>query len=143
MYNPFVSKRHPVNSFANHFFNNSIADFVGSDFVSSQPSVNIIETESAFRIELTAPGFEKKDFLINIENNQLKVSIDKEKEAVKKSEKFTRREFAYASFQRSFRLNKTVDNKNISAAYKNGILTISLTKKEVEKAELKRKIEIS
>jgi HSP20 family protein len=136
-------KYNPLTAIADHLFNGNIADIVGNDFVKSQPSSNIIETEKAFRIELAAPGLDKKDFLINIENDQLTISVEKEKEEVTENEKYTRREFGYTSFQRSFNLSEHVNTEDISAAYENGVLAIILPKKEIAETVLKRKIEIS
>ncbi len=141
-YNIFGPHNQSLNTIADHLFNGSIADFVGSDFVNSQPSVNVIETGKDFRLELAAPGLEKEDFQLNIEEDQLKISVEKKKEEAPKSENFTRREFAYTSFERSFNLSDKVDKNRISATYENGILNISLPKKEVEVVK-KRSIDIS
>ena len=136
-------KYNPLTAIADQLFNGNIADIVGNDFVKSQPSSNIIETEKAFKIELAAPGLDKKDFLINIENDQLTISVEKEKEEATESEKYTRREFGYTSFQRSFNLSELVNKEDISAAYENGVLLVILPKKEIDETVLKRKIEIS
>lgn len=142
-YNPFGSKDHPLHTIADHFFNGSIADFVGSDFVNNQPSVNILESEKAFNIELAAPGLEKKDFHLKVEEDQLKITFEKKTKEESEGKKFTRREFSYNSFERTFNLSDNVDKNKISASYENGILNITITKKEVEEKETKRTIEIS
>lgn len=141
-HNPFGSKNHPLNTVVDHLFNGSIADFVGSDFVSSQPSVNVIESDKEFRIELAAPGLKKKDFQLNIEKDQLTISVEKKKEETVESDKFTRREFAFSSFERSFTLSEKVDKNKIAATYENGILNIIIPKKEIEEVS-KRSINIS
>jgi len=133
---------HSINALADHFFKGSIADFVGSDFVQSQPTVNVIETDKAFRLELAAPGLEKGDFHLNIEKNHLKISVKKEQEEMAEGEKFTRREFAYTSFERSFKLSDKVDQEAISASYEQGILNIHVPKKAAEIIQ-RRNIEIS
>lgn len=104
------------------------------------PSVNILETKEAFEIELAVPGMGKDDFNINLENNVLTISSEKE---MKKDEdrNYTRREFAYGSFSRSFTLPKTVDSEKISANHQNGILSIGLPKKE--EVKLSRQIDIN
>ena len=142
-HNPFAIKQHPLTAISDHFFNGSIADFIGSDFVNSQPSVNITETEKEFKIDLAAPGLEKKDFVINVEKDQLTISVEKKKEETAENERFTRREFTYHSFERSFNLSKNVNKEGILAAYENGILSITLPKNEAAQAEAKRVIEIS
>jgi len=95
--NPFGPARHhhDLGSFVDDFFNTSIADFVGSDFVTSLPSVNIVESADNFKVELAAPGLEKTDFDINIEKNQLTISAKQEKKEEVTEDKFTRREFNY------------------------------------------------
>ncbi|MFT5765231.1 MAG: HSP20 family protein [Saprospiraceae bacterium] len=136
-------KYNPLTAIADHLFNGSIADVIGSDFVKTQASSNVIETEKTFKIELAAPGLEKKDFNINIEKDQLKISVDKEKEEGNEKEKFTRREFSFTSFQRSFNLSEQVNPEGVSAVYENGVLTVILPKKEIDKTVLSRTIEIS
>lgn len=133
---------HPLQAFSDHLFNTNIADFVGSDFVNNRPSVNIVEDEKSFRIELAAPGRDKDAFNINVDKDQLTISVNKKEEVLQEKEKFTRREFAYTSFERSFNLSDNVDKDNISASYKNGVLIVTLLKKEEHKA-VKRNIEIS
>ncbi len=142
-YNPFDSKHHPLHTIADHFFNGSIADFVGSDFVNNQPSVNILESDKDFKIELAAPGLEKKDFQLKVEEDQLKIAFEKKTKEATEDKKFTRREFSYSSFERTFNLNDEVDKNNISASYENGILNITIAKKEIDEKEIKRTIEIS
>ena len=143
-FNPFAPARHhhDLSSFVDDFFNTSIADFVGSDFVSSLPSVNIIERADNFKVELAAPGLEKSDFDINIEKNQLTISAKQEKKEEETEDKFTRREFNYTSFSRSFRLTEKVDSKNISAKYENGVLEVTVPKKEEAKEQPAINIEI-
>lgn len=104
------------------------------------PSVNIVESKDAFEIELAVPGMSKDDFGINLENNVLTISSEKEMKDVNERN-FTRREFAYGSFSRSFTLPKTVDSEKINADYLNGILKVSLPKKE--EVKLSRQITIS
>ena len=143
-----INHYHPVkqatnfNSWIDNFFNHSIGDVIGSDFVMNQASVNITELPDAFQIELAAPGLEKSDFDINIDKNQLSVSIEKILKEEKQEGKYTRREFDFSSFKRSFQLREDIDTNEISASYENGILFLLLPKKV--KAEIeKRTIEIS
>ncbi len=112
----------------------------------SIPKVNIKENFTTFIVEIAAPGLKKKDFAIEIEKLVLKVSSNftpkRETTGTDNDTQFTRKEFNYASFTRSFTLPKKVKVEDIEATYTDGILTISLPKKEV-KEEIKRKVEIS
>lgn len=106
----------------------------------SLPAVNISESETAYLLELAAPGLNKEDFKLNVQANRLVISAKKEavKEQEKKAEnavKYTRKEFNFTSFQRAFTLPKNVDASKVEATYTNGILTVSVPKKEEEKVK--------
>ncbi|MBX7050879.1 MAG: Hsp20/alpha crystallin family protein [Flavobacteriales bacterium] len=124
-------------------------DFVMRDFFQNKhavgltiPSANIIETEKSFKIELAAPGMEKSDFNVQIEKDVLTISSEKKQEEKVQDEKYTRQEFAYRSFSRSFTLPETIDHDLVKAVYENGILSVELPKKtEVVKSN-KKMIEI-
>jgi len=131
-----------INNFFDDFFNNSLTNFVGSDFVSNIPSVNVSETGDDFKIELAAPGLEKNDFDLNIEKDQLVISVKKEASNEVKDEKFTRKEFNYSSFERSFHLPEGVKSNAIEAVYEDGILEIVLPKKEEAKELPARSIKV-
>lgn len=126
--------------------------FFGDDFLSnffdtrnygSVPAVNIIENKDEFAIEVAAPGLEKKDFNIDFHNNVLSISCQKEEENEQKNEKIMRREFSYTAFKRSFSLPEGADSDKIKANYKDGILTVSIPKKEEAKEKPARQISIS
>lgn len=106
------------------------------------PAVNITEKDDAFHLELIAPGKDKKDFDVELEEDTLTISTTAENEIAEDSTQFTRREFDYASFSRSFRIPETIDTKNIKANYKNGLLSIVLPKRKEAIPEPKKKIEI-
>ena len=106
------------------------------------PSVNIIENDKDFIIEFAAPGVKKEDFNINLENQVLTVSREVKEDKEAKKENYTRKEFTYGSFSRSFTLPKSVKFEKIAADYNQGILRITLPKKE-EEAKLSREISIS
>lgn len=125
------------------FFNRSLSDIVGSDFTFTQPSVNIVENEDSYDIEMAAPGLKKQDFNIEINKNNLTISARKEEKTEEKTEgKVTRSEFNYSSFTRSFYLPETVDAEKIDAKYKEGILKLQLPKKEEAKVKAPKTIEI-
>jgi HSP20 family protein len=131
------SKFHPggpnasIDKWINTLFNTTLADAMGSDFTISSPSVNIVEHDGSYEMRLAAPGLEKSDFNIQIENDYLVISAEKklEKEETGKS-KFTRREFNYSSFKRSFQLDDRINREGISATYENGVLNVTLPKKD-------------
>lgn len=106
------------------------------------PSINVIENENNFEIEVAAPGFSKKDFNVSIDDNILTILAENKKEMKEgEKDKFTRQEFYYNSFERLFTLPQSVDlDKEISAKYTNGILKIHLEKLTVLKNEEHRKV---
>ena len=123
-------------SFFERFLNNDLSDWNLTNFSgtnTSLPAVNVKETNDEFIIELAAPGMEKKDFKINFKNNVITISSEREDKKEEKKDNYTRREFSYQSFQRSFTVpeNAIISDK-IEAAYKNGILDVTIPKKEAE-----------
>lgn len=100
--------------------------------------VNIRETEKEYILDVVAPGLNKEDFKISLENNILTVSVEKKEEAVKEKEKVVRREFKQNAFKRSFTLDEKINAEAISAQYVNGVLTLNLPKKEVVKPATKQ-----
>lgn len=99
------------------------------------PATNIRETDKEYIIELAAPGLKKKDFLVDVDNGSLEIKVEKEDEKEEKEEQFTRREYSYNAFYRSFVLPETVNAEKIEARYEDGILKVQLPKI----AEAKRK----
>lgn len=112
----------------------------GCDY--NRPSANIIDSEKDFSIELAVPGMSKEDFNINLENEILSISVEKKETEDKEDKNFTRREFRYDGFSRSFNLPEIVNQEKIKADYKNGVLNIVLPKGD--EAKIKgRNIKIS
>jgi HSP20 family protein len=107
------------------------------------PAANITELEGSFQLDLAVPGMSREDFKIDVENNLLTISSEKQAQNEENEKNFTRKEFVYGSFSRSFTLPKSVDADNINASYKDGILQIVLPKKEEEKTKIKREIAIA
>ncbi len=107
----------------------------------TRPAVNISENNDAYVLDLAVPGLEKEDLKIEVDKGLLSVSAVKEK-VEKEGEKFKRREFDFTNFKRSFRLPKSVDVNNIKAAVNNGVLTLTLGKKEEAKEQPARTVEI-
>ncbi len=108
------------------------------------PAVNVRENKTDFKLEVSAPGFEKQDFDLRVEKNVLTVSARKEqsREETGEDEKVHRREFVTSSFQRSFTLPEHVDTTKIEAKEKNGVLTVKLPKKQGADETAVKRIEI-
>jgi HSP20 family protein len=118
-------------------------DFFEDD--SLMPAMNVKEHKNDFEIEFAVPGFNKKDFEVDIEEDVLHVSGEKEIEKEEKDNDFARKEFSYKSFKRSMMLPPSVDlDQDVKASYKNGILNVRLLKKEevIEKEHPKKVIEV-
>jgi HSP20 family protein len=135
-------KRHP-----NHLFPAFMEELLRPDLGGRQmnynvPPVNILETETAFEVELSAPGKTKEDFNIELDKNLLTISSEVKSEASEVKGKYSRREFTASSFKRSFTLPETVKDEEIKASYENGILKISLPKKEEALPKAKRLIDV-
>ena len=117
-----------------------------SNTTTTLPSVNVKETADEFTVEMAAPGMKKEDFDIQLENDVLTIRSEVRREDEEKDQngKSTRREFSYQSFQRSFNLNnQVVDDGNISATYEDGILRLTIPKKEEAKEKPPRMIEVA
>jgi HSP20 family protein len=129
-------KNHGVNPFFNDVFDSILNDSFLSDKPASRvPAVNISETENQFHIELAVPGLKKEDFKINLDKNVLSVSADKKVENVEEGKKFSKREYSYNSFTRSFTLPEIADATKIEAEYADGILKLNVAKKEEAKIQ--------
>jgi HSP20 family protein len=109
------------------------------------PSINVKETNDNFEVEVAAPGMSKKDFKVELDGSLLTITSERQSNnEEKEGERFTRREFSYQSFQRTFRLPKeVVDEDKIQARYENGLLLLTIPKKEHAKQRPPRMIEIS
>lgn len=108
----------------------------------SRPAVNVIETSEGFLLELAAPGLDKSDFQISVDKNVLNIEVNKEFKK-EEGEIYKRRDFGFHSFKRVFRLPETIDTNGIVGAYTNGILSVTLPKKEEAKEKPARTIEIA
>jgi len=123
-------------------------DFFNDDFfptfkASNLPAVNIKEDEKAYYLELAVPGMDKKDLKIEANDGALIISSEHKDEKKEKNDGYTRKEFSYSSFCRSFYLPDNIDTEKIDAIYKDGVLGISIPKKEEEKKLKSREIKIS
>ena len=140
-----LSNNYP--SLFDHFFNNDLFDWSNRNFSDTNttlPSVNIKESGEEFEVEMAAPGFSKKDFKIELNHDLLTISSEKKMEnETKEGQKFTRREYSYQSFSRTFTLPNTANGEKISAKYDDGILKVHIPKKEEAKPKPARQIAIS
>ncbi len=129
-------KNHAVNPFFSDVYNSILNDSFFSEKLSNRvPAVNVAETENEFQIELAAPGLKKEDFKISLDKNVLTVSADKKVENVEEGKKFSKREYSYNSFSRSFTLPEVADQTKIEAEYIDGILKLNVGKKEEAKIQ--------
>ena len=133
-------------SFFEDFFNKPLMDLFDGGFPSRKmnvPAVNITERKEDYLVSLAAPGFKKEDFKIDVEGNMLTISSEKEEENEEKDEKYTRQEYSYSSFERSFALPDEVNKDKIDAHYEDGILKLILPKKEeAKKMAVSRQISV-
>lgn len=120
-----------LTSMIDELFNTSFQDIVGASIHSGRPAANISKTEYGYEIELAAPGYDKTDFEIEVKENHLQVSSQREVKAP--TDEHIREEFTAGAFSRSFRLSKDIDRENVKASYTDGILKITLRRLE-EKA---------
>ncbi len=132
-------------SFIDELFNDELGNVKNINFNNgiTVPKVNIKESVDAYTMEMAVPGFKKSDFIVGLENETLSVSAEINNEEERKDDNYTRKEFSYASFKRSFVLPETVEEDKIEASYTNGILSLNIPKKEEAKPKPARTIEIS
>ena len=124
-----------------NFFDNDFVDLFNRKGM--DPLANILEHPDSFELDLAAPGLKKDDFKINLENNVLTISSEVRDEKEEETKNYTRKEFHYSAFSRSFTLPRTVDLDKIKADYENGILKVMLPKKEDARVDIKKEIKIS
>ena len=132
--------RNPLADMVSNMFDNDLGDFFGKRF--SDPAANIIDQSDSFVLEIAAPGMVKEDFKINLENNILSISAEVEDQKREEGKNYSRKEFYYGSFSRSFTLPKTIDLEKIQAEYEQGILKVTLPKKEEARVEVKKEIRV-
>lgn len=134
-----------VSTWLDDIFNRDLPSVFTSNFNTgmSVPKVNIKETADAFMVEVAVPGLKKSDFKLDLDNHVLTISTESKEENEHKEENYTRREFGYSSFKRTFTLPDSVNDEKINANYTDGILSVLLPKKEEAKQKPARSIKIS
>ena len=142
--NPFIGMS-TLSSLLNDIWNEDLPTVHNTNFHEGMtlPKVNISENTDGFHLEMAVPGFKKKDFNISVEKDELLISAEVKTDKEEVEDNFTRREFGYGSFQRTFVLPETVNGDKIEAKYEDGILNISIPKKEEAKPKPARTIKIS
>lgn len=116
-----------------NLLNGLLNDFntsVGQDYRSNVPAVNVHESETGYTLDVAAPGQNKENFHINLDGRLLTVSSEQKEEKNEENEKWTRKEFSYSSFKRSFTLPENAKAENIEAKYENGVLSVFIPKAE-------------
>jgi len=140
----YVKFNHPAVKTFDSFLNNILNDVPSSDRYRDQgngfnfPAVNISETKDLYELEFNVPGRNKEDFKITVDKNILTVSFDKKEEVKDENKKQVKKEFTLQSFKRSFTLDEKILSESIAAKYENGLLVLSLPKKEEVKVEAKQ-----
>ena len=131
-----------IDELFNNFFRNDYSEnYVKNCGV--KPANNIFETEDAFKIELMLPGFAKEDLQLIQKENLLTVKVEKKEDEEQADYKYAHREFAPQNIEKQYRLPKTVDTENISAKFENGVLRVTLPKKQEAQEKAPVAIEIS
>jgi HSP20 family protein len=143
-----AKRNHAMPGLFDDFFTRELFDWSNSNYSNTGttvPAVNVKETAESFEVEMAAPGMKKEDFKVELNNNVLTISSEQKHENEhKEGEKYTRKEFSYQSFQRSFTLSReAVDAENIQAKYEHGVLRLLIPKREEVKQKAPRLINIS
>ncbi|MHA7056371.1 Hsp20/alpha crystallin family protein [Aquimarina sp. M1] len=132
-------------SWIDELFNRDLPSVFTSNFNTglTLPKVNIRETKNAYFVDMAVPGLKKSDFHIDLDNQILSISTETKDSDGSNGDQYTRREFGYASFKRSFSIPETIMEDKIEAAYSDGVLSIHLPKKEEAIQKPPRSIKIS
>ena len=128
----------------NNFFKSGFPDLWSGGDTETIPSVNVIEESNQYVVEMAAPGLKRDDFSVKIENNVLTISCEKEIEnkPEKESKAYSRREYNYSYFSRSFTIPDNIKAEEIMAKYENGVLILNLPKKFDKKEISEKKIKV-
>jgi len=133
-----------LSNFFDDFFTRDLFNWPSSSSTgTSIPKVNIYETDSEFHVEMAAPGMTKDDFKVELDNNMLTISSQKETETEDEKKNYQRREYSYQSFVRTFHLPDSAEAEKINAKYVDGVLNLSIPKKEEAKRKPAKTIKIS
>lgn len=125
-------------------FGSAFDNFLKMDYNygESTPSVNVTENDQEYNLEYLVPGFKKEEIKVALEQNVLTVKAEKKTETVDEQKRYTRKEFSFSSFKRSFTLPENIDAEKMVAKHEHGILNITIPKKVEEKKDTSKEIEI-
>lgn len=146
-----VRKNGGVSSLLSDFFGTSLVDSdffdLSSDVFPARlgmnvPRANISETSKEFKLELAAPGLQRKDFKVEVDNHNLTISAEKEEES-ESTNGYSKKEYSFTSFSRSFTLPDNVKEGEIDAKYDNGVLKVSIPKAKETPAKAARTVQVS
>lgn len=139
-----IKRQHPIWGEFPTLFDDIFNDWNTGSVMRNVPAVNVIETDDAFKLELAAPGCRKEDFSIEVNQNTLTIGCESRDEKLENEGKYTRKEFSYQQFKRSFTLpQNTVNLDSIEARYEDGVLNITIPKLDSNKTKLSRTINIA
>ncbi|MFS4416454.1 Hsp20/alpha crystallin family protein [Maribacter sp. 2307ULW6-5] len=138
-------RRRPWGNLVTPDFFNTDDFFNGGSWMNKmeEPAMNVKENDNNFEIELAAPGYDKKDFEVNIDNGCLNIAAENSSSKEEEEDNYSRKEFSYTSFQKSLRLPESIKDEEVKATYKNGVLKFKLDKKEEAKKHSPKTVEIS
>ena len=135
--------RNYVPAYWDDFFNDRVFNSLNNSYSNTtSPAVNVEEGDKEFRIEVAVPGLSRKDFRIEVEDDVLTISSEDKQKKEEKKRNYTRREFSYHSFKRSFQLPETVDQDQIQASHESGVLNITLPKRDEVVQKAPKQIEV-
>jgi HSP20 family protein len=135
--------RNYVPAYWDDFFNDRVFNSLNNSYCNTtSPAVNIEEGDKEFRIEVAVPGLSRKDFSIEVEDDVLTISSEDKHKKEDNKRNYTRREFSYHSFKRSFQLPETIDQDQIQAKHEAGVLNITLPKKDEVVQKAPKQIEV-
>ncbi len=141
---PVVKKTNPYAGYFPSVFDDFFNEFTPSFNKESVPAVNVRENEERYLVEIAAPGMNKEHFNLEVENDRLTISAERKHEEHEENDKYTRKEFSYQSFKRSFNLPESeVEKDHIAAKYENGVLLITIPKRNAEEVKTSKRIEIA
>jgi HSP20 family protein len=140
-FNPANNNRSLMPGFNDVFDSILNETFFSDRLVSRVPAANISESADHYHVELAAPGLKKDDFKVNLDRNVLSISVEQTTESADSQRNYSKREYSYNSFVRSFTLPESADDSKINAIYTDGVLKIDISKRE-EAKNIRRQIEI-
>lgn len=135
-------RREMVPTLFDKFFRSDLGDWLGKDYMETMPAVNVTEAKDAYHVEMAAPGLKKDDFKIKVDDQVITISCEKESERKAEDKEYTRREYNYSSFSRSFSLPEHVNQEKITANYTDGILKMSIPKKVISEHNHSKQITV-